>query len=68
MYDCEPEEYVTACTMPLWPVSLAMGLVGKADMFAGFARYRVYSGHSEVFFYLLKKLLDARGCKTVRIE
>ena len=44
MYDCEPEEYATAWTMPLWPVSLAMGLVGNADMFAAFAKFGALQG------------------------
>jgi hypothetical protein len=32
MYDCAPDEYATAWTAPLWPVSFAMGVVGKAGM------------------------------------
>jgi hypothetical protein len=32
MYDCAPDEYATAWTTPLWPVSFAMGMVGKAGM------------------------------------
>lgn len=32
MYECGLDEYATAWTGPVWPVSLAMGFVGKDDM------------------------------------